>query len=161
MEEKIFPNVEYKHGADIPSKPFFRNTQKVFLKTSDEGLTFLGKTYSWSDINHVELKFFNSNPYIQLDISGNTVHSLFFESKFYYRKKDPWFGGSKFFTTEFVKLLEEKGLYSLNDLKNELESNSYIPSIHKLWNAFFWIFPPVLLFITIYILYLGFTNGAA
>ena len=158
MEEKIFSNVEYIHGYDIPSSAFLRKTKKIFLRTNDVGITFLGKTYKWSEIRNVQLKFFNANPYLQLDIEGNTIHSFFFESKFYYRKKIPWFGASQFLTTEFVKILEEKELFSVNDLENRLQDNTQTPFIHKVWNYFFWIFPIVLILITIYILYLGFTG---
>ncbi|MFV2016901.1 MAG: hypothetical protein ACC656_15830 [Candidatus Heimdallarchaeota archaeon] len=157
MQEKIFPNVEYMKELDIPSKPFFRKTQKFYMKTNEEGNKFLGKTYLWTEIKSVSIQFFNNNPYIQLNISGNTKHSFFFESNFFYRKKAPWFGGSEFMTKEFVNLLEEKGLFTLKQLEKQLEGNSEISQIHKIWNTFFWVFPPILLLISLVILYLGIT----
>lgn len=155
MEEKIFPNVEYLQGSDIPSKAFFRNTSKIAIKASDVGLTMLGITYPWDKITSVKLNFFNGNPYLQLDISGNTKHNLFFETKFYYRKIAPWFGGSSFLTTEFVKILETHNLYTVSAMTREIEKNIDNKLIHTIWNNFFWILPPSLLVITIIILFKG------
>lgn len=153
METKIFGNVEYITGVKIPSK-LFRKTKKIYLKVDKQGITFLGKTLAWDNIKNVELKFFNANPYIQIDNSG-TLHNFFFESKFYYRKKVPWFGASKFLTQEFVKLLEEKELFTSKKLEELVDQNTESLLMHKIWNNFFWVFPPFLIIISIIMIILG------
>ena len=158
IKDVIIPNVEFSID-EIPSKAFFRNTQKISLKISEMGITMKGSSIAWNDIHSVDLKFFNSNPYIQLTTSESKF-SFFFENKFYYRRKAPWFGASEFITREFVKILEEKNLYSIQKLDSNLLSNeSHGAFIHSFWNFFFIVFPVLLLVLAIVILLGGLFFG--
>jgi hypothetical protein len=157
MDSFIIPNVEFSIG-DIPSKVFFRKSKRIFLKVSDSGITFSGKSLNWEDFKKVSIKFFNGNPYIQFEVAEQT-YSFYFENKFYFRKKAPWFGASEFKTKEFVKVLEEKNLLTVDKLYSNVESNNQSPFIHTLWNSMFFIIPPVLFIASIAFLYAGLIAG--
>lgn len=154
MDSFIIPTVEYL-PHDIPSKAFFRGTKKISLKIEDEGFVFNGRTVNWSDIQSVNVKFFNSNPYLQLTSSNGESFSFYFENKFYYRKNAPWFGASEFITTAFVKALEEKNLFSVEKLKANLQENTFTPFIHKFWNFAYYAFPTALVILSTIILVVG------
>ena len=158
MDPVIITNVEFSHH-DIPSKAFFRKTQKISIKLADEGIIITGNIIKWSEIGNVSVKFFNRNPYIYLETASGNNYSLFFENKFYYRKKAPWFGASKFITTEFVRILEEKGLFSVAKLEAIVSENTAVPTIHKIWNTLFYVIPIVLVLISIVVIYTGFMYG--
>ena len=159
VETVIIPNVEFS-TQDIPSKAFLRKTKKISLKVSDEGFTFTGVSIHWDEIKDVRVKFFNSNPYIQLMTSSDTVYSLFFENKFYYRRRAPWFGASEYITTEFVKILEEKNLFTVDKLISNVQTNRQGKLIHSVWNSLFLLIPVVLIFTSVFILYAGWTFGS-
>ena len=158
MDPIIIPNVEFS-TEDIASRPFLRNTKKISLKISDTGITFTGITVDWNDISKVSINYFNSNPYFQLNLQSGNKYSFFFENKFYYRKKAPWYGASEFVTKEFVKILEEKNLFSMTKLENQVSENTHPPFIHMIWNSFFFIFPIILVLLSIAILLTGFLYG--
>lgn len=158
MESFIIPSVEIS-DQDIPSRPFFRGTKKISLKIIETGIVITGNTIEWSEILDVSIKFFNSNPYIQLNTKSGSVYSFFFENKFYYRRNAPWFGASEFITREFVKKLEEKNLYSIAKLEAQIYENKSTPRIHYIWNNFTYVFPVVLLVISTIILLLGWVGG--
>ena len=158
MDPIIIPNVEFS-TEDIASKAFFRNTKKISLKVSKAGITFTGINVQWDEITVVSLKYFNCNPYFQLDTKSGAKYSLFFENKFYYRKKAPWFGASEFISKEFVKILQEKNLFSLKTLEDQVSENSHTPLIHQVWNTLFLVFPVLLVVLSVIILYSGFVYG--
>ena len=159
MDSFIIPNVKYS-PSDIPSKAFFRGTQKLSIKVDDEGLTFNGKSVNWSDITGVKVKFFNCNPYLQLASSSGESFNFFFENKFYYRKKAPWYGASEFITTSFVKALEEKNLFTVDKLKANVGENITTPTMHKLWNLSFFVVPVILIIVSVIVLYVGLVQNS-
>ena len=153
----IFPNVEY-YPEDIPNRAFFRNTSKIFLKVTEEELVFTGKTIPWSEIKSASVKSFNANPYIQIIKKDGSKESFFFESKFYYRKKAPWFGASKFLTESFVKILDSKSLLSMAEFEDEIKNKS-TTIVHRIWNSIFWVLPPLLLIASYLIIIAGLEAG--
>lgn len=158
MDPVIITNVEFSHN-DIPSKAFFRKTQKISIKVADEGISITGNIIKWSEISNVSVKFFNSNPYITLESSSGDNYSLFFENKFYYRKRAPWFGASQFITIEFVKLLEEKNLFSVAKLEAVIAENTATPTIHTVWNTLYYALPIAFVAISLVVIYTGFIYG--
>lgn len=170
----IIPNVEVCIG-DIPARYFFRNTKKLSLEITKAGIVCNGYAIQWDSIKDVELKYFNGNPYlqfktdskIQLDKTVNsatygrqTVVSMFFENKFYYRKFAPWFGASEYITTEFVKTLEEHNLFSVEKLRSRISENMDDFFGHSLWNISFLALPLLLILFSLIILVVGFTQNA-
>ena len=158
MDPIIIPNVEFS-TEDIASKAFFRNTKKISLKVSKAGITFTGINVQWDEITVVSLKYFNCNPYFQLDTKSGAKYSLFFENKFYYRKKSPWFGASEFITKEFVKTLEEKNLFTIAKLEANISENTQSTFLHTFWNNFVLVFPVLLILISVSILLIGLFGG--
>ena len=112
-----------------------------------------------TEIRNVFVKFFNSNPYIQLEVNSGEILSFFFENKFYYRRKSPWFGASEFITKEFVRTLEEKNIFTIAKLDAELSDFKSTSFVHYLWNNFTFIFPVFLLLLSTVILIIGFFGG--
>ena len=159
VDEVIIPSVEFS-TKDIPSKMLFRNTKKISLKVNDTGITFIGLTVHWDEITSINVKFFNSNPYIQIRTKVDSIYSFYFENKFYYRHKKPWYGASEFITKEFVKILEEKNLFSVEKLESNLYSNTGSGArVHSLWNSIFVILPILMLVLAIIILLGGLFYG--
>lgn len=158
MDPVIITNVEFSH-KEIPSKAFFRNTQKISIKVADEGIIITGNITKWSEITNVSVKFFNSNPYIHLESSSGENYSLYFENKFYYRKRAPWFGASQFITTEFVKLLEEKNLFTVAQLEAAISENTVTPSMHAVWNALYYAVPVAFVAISLVVIITGYFFG--
>ena len=158
MDPFIIPNVEFA-TTDIPPKYFLRGTKKLSLKITETGIILTGQDIKWDEINKVSVKFFNNNPYIQLQTTSNSIYSFFFENKFYYRKKSPWFGASEFITKEFVKTLEEKNLFTIAKLEANISENTQSTFLHTFWNNFVLVFPVLLILISVSILLIGLFGG--
>ena len=158
MDPFIIPNVEFA-TSDIPSKYFLRGTKKLALKVTESGITLTGQDIKWNEINNVSVKFFNNNPYIQLQTNNNAKYSFFFENKFYSRKKSPWFGASEFITKEFVKTLEERNLFTLAKLEANISENNQSTFLHTFWYNFALVFPILLILLSTTILLIGLFGG--
>lgn len=160
MEAKIIPNVEYSPKA--LQNGLKRSTHRIALKTDRNGITWNGDLLKWQEITDVQIKNFNGNPYVQLSTSmqSRPLVSFFFPSKWYKRHFKPWFGASPFLTLEFLKILDEQ---TQKDSQEKLEQiileNNANPSIQRIWNLFFWVFPLSLAIVSIYILIFGITAG--
>ena len=160
MDPKIIPHVEYS-PSDLPDG-FSRPTNRVSLRIEDEGLTWNGELLKWQEIQEVQIKFCNGNPYVQMKNSSTSRPnvSFFFPSKWYKRHIKPWFGASSNITLEFLDIIiENTEVITREPLEKEILENNANPVIQRLWNIFFFIFPLFLIVFSIIIIIAGITAG--
>lgn len=162
MDPKVIIDVKHCH-KDFLDAFLQPNARRIRVKLSDDGLEFLGTQLRWEDITDVHIKFFHGNPYVQLRTTQgepNKVVSLYFPTKWYHQRREPWHGASQFLTEEFTKVLEEQtGKVTVQGLREAVQANTATPPLYKLWNITYWTVPALFVLLTIVVIVVGLTMG--
>ena len=153
MDKIIIPDVETAIGT-IAEKPF--TTQRRNVQLDEEGLLFESKKLEWTSLNDVKVKFFLGNPYIQMNFENNDEICLWFPTKWYKLRRNPWFASSEQLTMDFIEKVSQ--FQSNPSLKTKIQSE-IAESDHSLTfmgmvyqtttNSIFLFLPLILLYLLI------------
>ncbi|OLS28094.1 MAG: hypothetical protein HeimC3_00540 [Candidatus Heimdallarchaeota archaeon LC_3] len=153
MDKIIIPDVETAIGT-IAEKPF--TTQRRNVQLDEIGLLFESKKFEWTSLNDVKVKFFLGNPYIQMNFENDQKISLWFPTKWYKLRRNPWFASSEQLTMDFIEKVSS--FQSDPSLKTKIqsqisESQNSLTLVGRIYqtstNAVFLLLPLITLYLLI------------